>query len=79
MIIVPEERACTCGDRTYHGTPDAVERHRTDGQPCYTQPHDERFLAVWNAIKGWDIQRTPGAGYAGATGDDVCTILEALA
>ena len=37
-----------------------------------------KFDAVWNAIKGWDIQRTPGQGYAGATGTDVATILDAL-
>lgn len=37
-----------------------------------------QFEAIWQAIKGWDIQRTPGAGYAGATGTDVMTILNAL-
>lgn len=36
------------------------------------------FEAVWQAIKGWDIQRTPGEGYAEATGTDVMTILKAL-
>jgi hypothetical protein len=36
------------------------------------------FEAVWQAIKGWDLARYPGAGYAGATGTDVLTILNAL-
>jgi hypothetical protein len=36
------------------------------------------FNAVWNAIKKWDIQREYGKGYAGATGTDVMTILEAI-
>jgi hypothetical protein len=36
------------------------------------------FEAVWQAIKGWDIQRSPGQGYAGATGNDVMHILKAL-
>lgn len=36
------------------------------------------FLAVWRAIKGWDIQRAQGEGYAGAVGNDVMTILKAI-
>ena len=36
------------------------------------------FNPIWQAIKGWDIQRAPGAGYHGPTGDDVRTILSAL-
>jgi hypothetical protein len=36
------------------------------------------FEKVWQAIKGWDIQRTPKAGRSGATGTDVITILDAL-
>jgi hypothetical protein len=36
------------------------------------------FNAVWNAIKGWDIERYPGDGYHGCTGTDVITILDAL-
>ena len=36
------------------------------------------FEAVWQAIKEWDIQREQGRGYAGATGTDVMTILEAI-
>ena len=35
------------------------------------------FEAVWTAIKGWDIERKEGEGYAHATGDDVREILKA--
>lgn len=37
------------------------------------------FEPIWQAIKGWDIQREHGAGYHGPTGDDVRAILSALA
>lgn len=37
-----------------------------------------RFNAVWNAIKKWDISRESNGLYAGATGTDVCTILDAI-
>lgn len=48
-----------------------------------TEPTEEdlaspEFEAVWQAIKGWDLQREAGLGYAGATGTDVMTILNAL-
>jgi len=36
------------------------------------------FEAIWQAIKGWDIEREYGAGRAGATGTDVKTILNAI-
>ena len=36
------------------------------------------FNAIWKAIKGWDLRRENAAGYAGATGTDVCTILDAI-
>ena len=36
------------------------------------------FNKVWEAIKGWDIQRREGEGYAHATGTDVMIILNAL-
>ena len=39
---------------------------------------DPLFNAVWDAIKGWDLEREQGAGYAGATGTDVMTILNAV-
>lgn len=69
---------CTCGDPNMMAPVGYMFRHRTD-KPCYIQwGSDKKFLAVWRAIKDWDIQRSPGIGYAGATGDDVCTILEAL-
>lgn len=37
------------------------------------------FRAIWEAIKGWDLEREPGAGYAGATGTDVRAIQNSLA
>ena len=36
------------------------------------------FEKVWQAIKGWDIEDTPGDGYHGATGTNVIAILDAL-
>jgi hypothetical protein len=36
------------------------------------------FEPIWQAIKGWDIARSSGAGYAGATGSDVQAIIDAL-
>ena len=55
----------------------------TSEEKCSMEPTKEdlespMFNAVWNAIKKWDIQRVYGAGYAGATGTDVMTILNAL-
>jgi hypothetical protein len=46
-------------------------------------PMEPRFEAVWQAIKRWDISRGDEGDlcdrmYAGATGDDVRTILAAL-
>lgn len=51
--------------------------------PQHKDPTEEdiyrpEFDAIWQAIKGWDIQRNPGDGYASATGTDVMTILNAL-
>ena len=37
------------------------------------------FNAVWQCIRGWDIERKPGDGYCGATGSHVRAILDALA
>lgn len=39
---------------------------------------DPLFDAIWNAIKRWDIARVPGAGYAGASGNDVRRIYDAV-
>lgn len=36
------------------------------------------FNAVWECIKRWDIEVKPGDGYAGATGNHVRAILDAL-
>ncbi len=37
-----------------------------------------QYDAIWEVIKGWDIERKPGEGYAHATGTDVTNILEAF-
>lgn len=47
-----------------------------DRRPVHTD--DPRFEPIWQAIKEWDIQRSPRVGYAGATGTDVQIILDAL-
>lgn len=51
----------------------------------YRSPTDEElssslFEAIWQAIKEWDISRRPAEHrlYAGATGSDVCKILDAI-
>jgi len=36
------------------------------------------FETIWQAIKDWDIERSRGLGYAGATGTDVQTIIDAI-
>lgn len=36
------------------------------------------FEPIWQAIKDWDIERTRGRGYAGATGNDVQAIIDAI-
>jgi|SRR5579859_3736937 len=46
--------------------------------PTPQELESPEFNAVWNAIKKWDISRTSNGLYAGATGTDVCTILDAL-
>lgn len=33
---------------------------------------------VWETIKGWDLERSSGEGYAGATGTDALTIADAV-
>ena len=47
-----------------------------DDRPVNTE--DPRFEPIWQAIKDWDIQRSPDTGYAGANGTDVQIILDAL-
>lgn len=63
----------------------AVDPLATTGQarPVLEEPTEEDlrsplFEAIWQAIKGWDIERYRGAGRAGATGTDVKTILNTL-
>lgn len=36
------------------------------------------FNGIWQAIKGWDIERKPGVGYAGANGTDVQIIIDSI-
>lgn len=49
-------------------------------EPTEDDIYSPEFNAIWQAIKDWDIQRTPGEYelIAGATGTDVMTILNAL-
>lgn len=58
----------------------AEAKAQADAAPDPTENDlkDPRFEAVWQAIKHWDIQRYPGAGYAGASGNDVMAILSQL-
>ena len=42
------------------------------------EPENMLFDRIWDAINGWDLERKQGDGYAGATGDDVRTIIKAL-
>ncbi|MBK8467854.1 MAG: hypothetical protein IPL32_18740 [Chloracidobacterium sp.] len=39
---------------------------------------DPVWEAIWSTIKGWDIQRTHGAGYSSPSGDDVQAIFNAI-
>jgi hypothetical protein len=76
---------CSCGWSTAHYmTKESAIKAWNTRSPTSTEPTCQdlispRFNAVWNAIKGWDIQRKDGEGYAGATGTDVMTILNSLA
>jgi hypothetical protein len=47
-------------------------------EPTEADLVDPLFGAVWQAIKGWDISRHNNGLYAGPTGNDVCTILDAI-
>lgn len=46
--------------------------------PTEKELNSHLFSAIWNVIKNWDIERTPGEGYAGGTGSDVCEIMDAI-
>lgn len=62
--------------REVMGEPSKVEKHR---ESAWEGRDDEKIGdAIWRAIKGWDLEREPGAGYAGTTGTDVVTILDAI-
>ena len=47
-------------------------------EPTVRDIESPLFQAIWTAIKGWDIERSWGAGRAGATGTDVMAIIEAI-
>ena len=47
-------------------------------EPTSQDLESPEFEAVWQVIKGWDIERKEGEGYAHATGTDVMIILNAL-
>jgi len=49
-----------------------------NNEPTSSDLISPEFNAVWEAIKGWDLERERGEGYAGATGTDVMIILNAL-
>ena len=46
--------------------------------PTKEDTETPEFNGVWNAIKGWDIQRQKGLGYSSASGSDVMHILEGI-
>lgn len=56
---------------------------RMASQSKYRDPSTEElesplFEAIWKAIKSWDISRESNGLYSGATGTDVCIILDAI-
>jgi len=57
-----------------------VQEFRGKTDPSSEDLIDPLFNAVWDAIKKWDISREPSERrlYAGATGTDVMTILNAV-
>lgn len=55
------------------------EADPTIDNPTEAVEHDNPFFEpIWNAIKTWDLERSPGELYANATGTDVQTILDAI-
>lgn len=54
------------------------DRDSRAGDPSEADLASPEFSAVWKAIRRWDIERSPSAGRAHATGTDVMTILRAL-
>ena len=53
-------------------------KEKGNSDPTSVDLTDPLFNAVWEAIKGWDLERKTGEGYAGATGTDVMTILNVV-
>jgi hypothetical protein len=52
--------------------------HEMYPNPTESDVNSPEFKAIWEAIKGWDLQRQKGVGYGGVSGSDVMHILEAL-
>lgn len=89
-----DQRPCLVGQNTNDahwrcGTWACLNSHRPAQLPAglregdYPDPTSDmlrsrEFEAIWQAIKGWDIQRKTGAGYAGASGNDVRHIIDTL-
>jgi len=46
--------------------------------PSWEEVNSPLFNAIWSVIKHWDISRTANGRYAGASGTDVCMILDAI-
>lgn len=65
-------------DRQRYGMMLGREGEKRGWEPTEADLSDPLFESVWQAIKGWDIEREHGRGYAGATGTDVMTILRAM-
>lgn len=55
-----------------------VTGHIEDFGEQFPSLKEEMFESIWAAIKKWDIERSPGDLYAGATGDDVRTIISSI-
>jgi hypothetical protein len=50
-----------------------------DNEPTQKDLNSPEFDAIWDVIKGWDIDRTGSKQrWAGATGTDVMIIIKAL-
>lgn len=59
-------------------TSDKLRKEIEGIDPTDNDLKDPLFEVIWQVIKRWDISRSNGAGYAGATGTDVMTILRPL-
>lgn len=85
IACCPERRMMPVGaETTIRSAGPTIGEQRTVLPASYPDPTpamldgDRLFDAIWDAIKGWDLQRGPYAGYAGATGNDARRIYEAV-